>query len=336
MLVGDDAEAKKKGKKKKKCKGNKKKCGKKCIPKTNCCSSADCGGGGATCQGGTCLCPTGQNDCDGECIPEDDCCPACSDGAICDGGVCVCAGESFSCGASECCEGEVCAINFDPPSEICEGGGCPSSNYCVDEDFFRCGPGDCACITSVEDENACTDLDNVDCTDCTSDQQCTTALGQDALCIPNGEFCTQCSGNTNFCVATGCPSGGGGGSCPETDFCIDPATFTCGAGAGCVCTNTVDPAPEHACVENPLTNPQACNDCVSNADCGAGEVCIASGEHCGEECGAAFCVALCAEGALMAAEHSGGRSLKDGSAAKGSGGTRGDHHRHGQRKRRRR
>jgi hypothetical protein len=367
-LVADDTEAKKghkKKKKKKKCKGNTKKCGKKCIPTTSCCSSADCGGGGATCQGGTCLCPTGQQDCDGacipdddccpactggqvcvaetcacpanqqecdgECIPETDCCPACSGGAICDGGVCVCGPENPTCGEGCCDAGadEVCRVS--PSNEVCEGGGCPPSNFCVDEDYFRCGPGGCSCITSVEDANACSDVANVDCTDCTSDQQCTTALGQDALCIPAGPFCTSCSGNTNFCVATGCPSGGGGTCEEETDYCIDPETFQC--GAGCVCTNTVDPAPEHACVQIPPLNPPDCVTCTSSAGCGTGEVCIASGQYCGQSCGAAFCRPLCAEGALMAAARSGSRSLKDASAAKGSGGTRRERQRRGNRKR---
>lgn len=58
-----DAEAKKR-KKKKTCKGRKK-CGKKCIPKSHCCKDANCPGS-EVCQGGACVPPfcAGKNYCD--------------------------------------------------------------------------------------------------------------------------------------------------------------------------------------------------------------------------------------------------------------------------------
>jgi hypothetical protein len=67
LLVRTDAEArKKKRKKKRKCKG-KKKCGKQCIPKSHCCTDADCGPL-KLCADGVCVvgqgsCPGGANSC---------------------------------------------------------------------------------------------------------------------------------------------------------------------------------------------------------------------------------------------------------------------------------
>jgi hypothetical protein len=65
-LLGLADTAAKKGKKKK-CKGGKKKCGKKCIPKANCCKNADCAPL-FLCAQGTCVvgqgtCPTGLDGC---------------------------------------------------------------------------------------------------------------------------------------------------------------------------------------------------------------------------------------------------------------------------------
>jgi hypothetical protein len=83
LAVIDDVDAKKQ-RNKKKCKKSKKRCGKKCIPKSNCCRDADCGGG-ATCQDGTCLCPDGERECEGTCISDDVCCPgeACGQNCAC-------------------------------------------------------------------------------------------------------------------------------------------------------------------------------------------------------------------------------------------------------------
>jgi hypothetical protein len=113
-ILGLTASAKKK-KRKKKCKGGKRKCGKKCIPKANCCTDADCGGG-ATCQDGTCLCPNGERECEGTCIPDDICCPgeACGQNCACrrtvEGtGFCVQSGiliECVQCNSSAECEAD--------------------------------------------------------------------------------------------------------------------------------------------------------------------------------------------------------------------------------------
>lgn len=88
LLSPTDAQAKKKkGKhKRKKCKGSTRKCGKKCIPKDDCCNDGECEAC-ESCQDGACViaCQTGQ-----ECVS----------------GQCRCTTSSCSTG---CCAGDVCA-----------------------------------------------------------------------------------------------------------------------------------------------------------------------------------------------------------------------------------
>lgn len=84
----DDAAAKKKGKKKKggkkkpSCKRTQKKCGKRCIPKSGCCTSDECD------QGEVC-----RNDRCSNCVSAGDCPtpPACEE-AVCEDGRCATAG----------------------------------------------------------------------------------------------------------------------------------------------------------------------------------------------------------------------------------------------------
>lgn len=169
----EDVDAKKNGKKrkKKKCKGATRKCGKKCIPAGNCCNAAECGSI-YTCEAGACVCPD-PND-----IP---------------------------CSANTCCDpaqNEVCAFF----AETCEAG-CPETDFCTDDEFFICS-NDCVCVTSVEDVTSCTEGLIPECIECTSDAQCTTAFGEPAVCISNGEFCDFCPGLTAFCVTNSCPTDG--------------------------------------------------------------------------------------------------------------------------------
>jgi hypothetical protein len=203
-----DADAKKKKrKKKKKCKG-KKKCGKKCIPLTSCCTSADCGGGGATCQNGTCACPAGEKNCQGACIPEIDCCTNADCGGgdlICEDGGCVCGGGALDCSGS-CCQpdDEICK----QPDAVCQSGGCPVTDFCSDIDFYICEADGCACVTSINAASACTDFATAECIECASDAACVMALGQPAVCVPQGEFCEGLCPDivTGFCAPIGCSS----------------------------------------------------------------------------------------------------------------------------------
>jgi hypothetical protein len=109
-----DTEAKKK--RKKKCKGGKKKCGKKCIPKTACCGGCS---DGQICQTGACVCPT-------ECCADADC-PSGS-GEICEDGACVCpSGQEDSggvCGTPPTCQGSSVGCSPPGPSQTCCGGEC--------------------------------------------------------------------------------------------------------------------------------------------------------------------------------------------------------------------
>jgi hypothetical protein len=242
----DNAEAKKKhkhNKKRKTCKSGTKKCGTTCVPAADCCANADCGKG-ATCLNGACGCPPGQRDCDGRCIQASDCCPACSGGHICVNGVCSCPAEMINCGIA-CVTGDQCCTNSDcgdgfsgcddgfcvcPGSDIsdcpiccdtsddkicavigdevsCQGGGCPITDWCSDEHVYLCG-SHCFCATSIDDARVCTDFVGVSCVDCASDAECIAELGTGAVCIPNGEFCTEKCGSSlpAFCVAPGCAS----------------------------------------------------------------------------------------------------------------------------------
>jgi hypothetical protein len=142
LLGRATVEAKKKKRKKKKCKG-KKKCGKKCIPKTSCCTSAGCGGG-ATCQNGACLCPSGQKDCQGTCVPEEDCCPACTGGRVCVAETCECPAGQQDCEGTcipvgDCCDAADCD-DGDPCTEnVCNANGTCSNP--TSPDFKPCGDG---------------------------------------------------------------------------------------------------------------------------------------------------------------------------------------------------
>lgn len=222
---------KKKGKKKKKkCKGGAKKCGKTCIPATSCCTDANCGAGGATCQSGTCLCPAGEKDCQGTCVPDDVCCPSCTGDQTCQGGACACPGGTFPCGTScvdgdECCsdldctgnlecangfcvcnvpcDGGVCCNSVEDEiceaGEGCQGGGCPTTDYCNSLDTFVCGIG-CICTTTVDPTpgNACiiNPLASLpDCTPCSSSAEC----GAGEACIHGGGSCS-CAVEGTFCT----------------------------------------------------------------------------------------------------------------------------------------
>lgn len=139
-LASGGLTGKKKRKKKKKCKGNTRKCARKCIPAANCCSDADCRGG--SCVAGTCQCLGGMKACNGACIPETRCCENadCDDGNPCTTQICNTDGTCSNphrpdlsyCGSNNLCSGGVCAAYpgcLDPgmicvTSSSCCGGLC--------------------------------------------------------------------------------------------------------------------------------------------------------------------------------------------------------------------
>jgi hypothetical protein len=116
FISNRDADARKR-KRKKKCKGGKERCGKRCIPETQCCVDADCpAGSGQICVNGNCACRSGEETCDGLCVDLE------TDGTNC--GVCGNACESGECVHGVC----TCLIQGDCPA-VCacadrlQGGG---------------------------------------------------------------------------------------------------------------------------------------------------------------------------------------------------------------------
>lgn len=206
LLGLSEADAKKKKKKKKKCKGGTKKCGKKCIAATACCSSADCGG--RACNNGTCSCPDGEFACGSTCVSGDACCEdnQCAAGQNCDDGFCRCPGSNaIACGES-CCDGDdqVCRVDGGPAT--CQDGNCPASNYCNGSTRFFCAnspAGACVCASTTDPmtQTVCVDfsatVNPANCNACTTSANCPS--GQ--FCIPgNSSPSGACGCSNNFCV----------------------------------------------------------------------------------------------------------------------------------------
>lgn len=172
----DDVEARKKRKRKKKrktCKSGAKKCGKKCIAASACCSSADCGEGGS-CVSGSCTCPSGLKDCNGDCIPENQCCGACPGDTFCDGGECVCPEDApHECPGGECLTTGNC----------CDTAQCQGSKECVD--------GICLCP-------------GTEAINCTGALCCDGAADEVCKLVPGNPGAASCQGGgcpaTNFCA----------------------------------------------------------------------------------------------------------------------------------------
>jgi hypothetical protein len=231
----DDAVAKKKRrrkkKRKKKCKGSTKKCGKKCIPTSGCCSSADCDEG-RTCVSGTCTCPSGLKECNGECIPESQCCGACPGDTFCDGGECVC--PEFA--PHECPGGECLS-----PGNCCETSQCPEPKECIDEICLCPGTEAINCSATL-------------CCDGAADEVCKLVPGNPATAscqgggCPATDFCSDlaseqfvcASDPDHVCVCTSTVELISGEVCIDlelllTDPCVECETSSdCGTGRVCI------------------------------------------------------------------------------------------------------
>jgi hypothetical protein len=137
-----DATAKKKRRKKKKrCKGSKKKCGRKCIPKANCCNSADCGEN-EKCASGDCV----------PCLPQGTACTTdaecCTD--ICDAYTNRCQQVRVDCALGESCPNGRCCDIFGAQClyETATQGACvPDGEPDASCGYLLCG-------------DACSDLQN--------------------------------------------------------------------------------------------------------------------------------------------------------------------------------
>jgi hypothetical protein len=132
-------------KRKKKCKGTTKKCGKRCIPKANCCTSAECPPG-QVCLSGHCA----------DCTKADDCpnAPVCEQ-AFCDNG--RCATVPLVTG-SHCSTNQFCVAN-----ETCDGlGGCQGGTPRDCDDGIACTDDSCdefenECVHAAIDSRCATD-----------------------------------------------------------------------------------------------------------------------------------------------------------------------------------
>jgi hypothetical protein len=128
----------KRTRKKKRCKRNKKKCGKRCFPRANCCNSADCAAG-ELCIGGQCVigaadCPAAANSCQTVVNCTDN--PACLCFQRLEGGVrCV----QLSTGACDQCATDAdCATLGFPPGSSCIQDDGPGCTTCAADDRGLC------------------------------------------------------------------------------------------------------------------------------------------------------------------------------------------------------
>jgi hypothetical protein len=189
-------------------------CSRDCTGKE--CGDDGCGGscGGCgpqqTCQDGECICNDFLVKCGEFCIEGQQCCTddECPGITACIFFGCRCPDEGdILCSAESCCEpgAEVCPWDRShPQTGSCQAGGCPASNVCNSETIYRCAP-ECGCLTSVDGATVCTAAEADECVPCSHDVDCTTALGQPAVCIANGPHCG-CAGLSAFCVTADCPA----------------------------------------------------------------------------------------------------------------------------------
>lgn len=206
LLPSLDIDARRKGKKKK-CKRGTKKCGKKCIPGAQCCTTNECAPTFA-CINRSCQCDTNWRLCGDQCVHNGSCCttadctrqasPYCAnDVCQCQNGGCQCQGVSAE---GKCCKvGEV----FNVSTRTCQPGPCPNVTNCSSE-VYLCGteelPGTCA--RSASGNTVCVDATNESriCMNCSSDSTCVTAMGPGAVCVNPGGCRCGGFGTDSYCA----------------------------------------------------------------------------------------------------------------------------------------
>ena len=194
---GDEHAIAKRNHRRKRKKRNKKK-NKSSSPPVTCtpscagklCGDDGCGGtcgiacgGGKSCLGGSCLCPSGQEDCQGTCIPDAACC------------------TSADCDPGEICVQRQCVIGQ---------GTCPlGANACGGAGLGCDGNPACVCFQSTAGETRCGKTgtsSTTECGSCASDADCTALLPDvpGVFCVLGfGTFC-DCEG-AGFCLMP-CPN----------------------------------------------------------------------------------------------------------------------------------
>jgi hypothetical protein len=143
-----------------------------------------------------------------------------------------------------------------------------------------------------------------------------SCISVDACCVTSecaaGQMCTRgfcaCPGNAIACGDRCCDKASEiceidagvtscrAGTCPATSYCAaggpgNPDYLCANSTSGfCVCTNTVDPTPERACIN--IAAVTSCGAVCANSDqCPSDSVCIGTGENC--NCAGNFCVPRC-------------------------------------------
>jgi hypothetical protein len=177
------------------CPAGKKHCRRRCIPKRNCCTHADCRPQVTfrVCRRGHCACPASRPKfCGGRCVPAAGCCTSadCPAGATCSRrGACVCPAGSSPCGA-RCALPEGAACTGRPLDDCCSrscdtlvgGGTCSSCNGFFCNADNPCCPG----------------------TPCLQNR-CGGCVDRATVCTPGGQPCcdSDCSGGVCLSAAGG-------------------------------------------------------------------------------------------------------------------------------------
>ena len=237
---------------------------------TCCAGSQTCCGGtctscptGGVCSGSSCVCPAGQSNCHGTCKNTTSdptncgtCGHVCAAGETCVSGACTC-GSHGDCPAGQSCCGGMC-VNEQTDTQNCgacghacsAGQGCCSgtcTNLTTTSNCGTCGTT-CSGTTPACCSGACKDLSN-DANNC----------GQCGHTCSSGQTCQ----NGTCVTLPTCSSGG--------DFC--DFAVTCGSyGGGYTCYCATDIDGSNVC--SVASRSAHCAICTSDADCGAGWVCI--------------------------------------------------------------
>jgi Cys-rich repeat protein len=263
----------------------------KCVMET-CSTKDDCPAGKICNLAGACVEPSGSCSSDAEC-PSGQVCFAdgqcgegcsmdtdCEAGKYCDTGARLCAtgcrnsmecGEGLVCGANRAC---ACNATSCPAGKVCDmmTGSCVirSITSC---DEVTCQPGMFCDPVDFQCKPGCTDRPGQP-NSCQAGEVCNLATGQ---CVGNacgGRDGSECVGtsrprwNTQNCFCAECLSDS---DCPGGKSCN--ANGTCQACAPC------DPATPGVCgvganANAPYCIAGCCVQCIGNADCPAGKICL--------------------------------------------------------------
>jgi len=214
--------------------------------------------------------------CASQTVPRSDGEP-CTSASDCSAGACV-AGLCSACGHTPCATGVACTISSQCASGSCTGGLCDP-----------CGlRGDCAADVPC-------DLGS----ECASRSCVRNALPSTAPAAGTGGSCAACVADADcgaaFCVAGQCAACRDDADCESGAVCRYPDPWDAreraclpplgeGQPRGGLCEREADCNDGLACAAAPGLAPRCGTACISNADCGADEACIAPASCLGESC----------------------------------------------------